>query len=132
MYNNFINYVVRTDSCQSNFILTLNGVDTMIDMMEKLGLPYKVIVFSDGTKEGYACARIIEAIMNDPNLAAMKYVPGDKEVWAAAINFMKPDKGVRFIKKKGAKAMVTSDGTLYFSGTDYDMVIREGVKVCLL
>lgn len=129
MYKNFINYVVRTDSCQSNFIRTLNGVDCMIDMMEKLGLPYKVIVFSDGTKEGSACAKVIETIMNDPNLAAMKYAPGDKEIWKDAINYMKPDTGARFIRKKGAKVTVTSDGWLYFSGTDYDITIRKGAKV---
>lgn len=129
MYNNFINYVVRTDSCQSNFIRTLNGVDAMIDMMKKLNIPYKVVVFSDGTEQGTACAEIIETIMNDPNLAVRKYSREDKDAWKDAINYMKPDTGARYIKKNGAQAMVTSDGWLYFSGTDYDMTIRKGVKV---
>lgn len=128
MYNHFINYVVQTNNCQSNFIRTLNGVDAMIDMLKKLGISYGVRVYSDGTEEGTACAEVIEMIMNDPNHAAIRYSPDDREAWADAINFMKPEVGARFIKKCGAKVTVTDDGYLHFNGTDHDMTVRKGMR----
>ena len=128
MYNHFINYVIQTDNCQSNFIQTLNGVDAMIDMLKKLGISYGVRVFSDGTEEGIACAKVIEMIMSDPNHAAIRYSPDDREAWADAINFMKPEAGARFIRKVGATVTITSDGYLYFRDSDRDMTIKKGIR----